>query len=165
MKCDDYHIMKVRYYADKPMLKFFHDDTHPRHIEAVKKHHARALGYLEFKWKFITKVTNIEKKCWHQDYGMFADECAFEYIHEKFGIICEETRDGWRTFLIPKKYTDLFEWCQDNLPNNPYVVLKRTLISFYNQTNEDLTWKREHYLMSDENPLKKYYKIDLNKII
>lgn len=109
MKCEDYNIIKILYYADKNMMKFFHDANHPRHIESLKKHYARAESYLEFKWKFINKVTEIDEKLWHQDYGMFADECAFEYMQEKFGIICEETRDGWRTFLIPKKYSELFE--------------------------------------------------------
>lgn len=157
MKCEDYHILKIRYYADNPMMKFFHDDKHPRHIEALKKHNERAKSYIEFKWKFINKVVECDEKYWYSNYGMFADECAFEYMQEQFGIICEETRDGWKTYLIPKQYTELFEWCKENLPNNPFKVLKRTSISYYNQSNEDLTWKRKHYLMDDTHPLKKYY--------
>lgn len=146
-RCKDFHILKIRSYADKSMMKFYHNENHPRYTEACKQHWERAQSYTKFKWLFINEVTQLKNdRYWYEHYGFFADECALEYIQEKYGVIVERG-EGWVTYMIPKKKTELFEWCKENLPNNPYKVMKRTLINYYNYRNEDLTWKRKEYFI------------------
>lgn len=140
-KSKDYYIIKICYYADA-YLKYNHKETE----KTIKEHWERAKTYQVFKWKFIEKVTGLPQKYWHTTYPFYASECAFEQIEEEHQIICELCNGGWFTYLIPRENTELFEWVKENLPDNPYKVMKKISLSWRSYSNKNLKYKREQAL-------------------
>ena len=78
MKCKDYYIFKIKYFADKKILDEWHKNNGP----TPKQHWQRAQDYNKFIWKFIKKVTGKPDTYWYKTYAFEARECAFEYVEE-----------------------------------------------------------------------------------
>lgn len=120
MKCKDYFILKIRYYADEKLLKKWRVTQGPLPLQ----HMERAQAYNEFQWKAVEFITGKKNQYFFFHYPLSTKDCALEELEDDFGIhICRnEAHDHW---LIPKSRPDILEWCVQNLPNNPFKVLKK----------------------------------------
>lgn len=122
LKCEDYFIIKVRFYASRYYLKKFYNNEsigRQKHWEAAKNH-------TEFFWNFIEKVTGTLSDKYYEKYMFNAKECVIEELNETYGIIIVEG-EGYYKYFIPKNDSnlELVEWVKKNI-KNPYKVLKKT---------------------------------------
>jgi len=135
-KTSNYYIIKLRYYASEYHLKKWHDDncskSHMVHVNACKKHN-------DFFWSFFEKVTGIPRREFQTKYAS-STECAIEELEADHGLVIQ-TNEGWYTYLIPKKNTELIQWFNDNKGDIPSKVMKKIRICFI--SHEPTTWKRE----------------------
>lgn len=136
MKCKDFYIIKIRYYADENLLKKCHSNE-----PLPTQHMDRAKTFTEFRWQFIEKMTGQNSQYWYTEYPFETIECAFEYIEEKFDIRIHKG-EGWETFWIPKTQPEIFEWIKENC-KNPYRELQKSNTSFWSFRSEDKTWRRK----------------------
>lgn len=123
IKCSDYLIVKLRYYADAKVLKKHYAD--PNHADKwlPKQHHERAVAYHDFFFSFIEKITGKSKDYWYYQYMTDASACLREEIHETYGILTSDT-GGYYVWMIPKNRKDLFDWVVENT-TVPYKVMKK----------------------------------------
>jgi len=142
IKCNDYYIIKICYYADKYLTHRFDDkyyDKVSKDPVVIKQHWERAGLYHDFKSKYIEHLTGKPIKDWLFDYMYEPYECAFEDIYEKYGIISAVCTEGWYYYYIPKTLPDIFEWVKDNLVS-PYKVVSKT--KWIPMVQSNLNWHR-----------------------
>lgn len=147
LKCEDYFIIKVRFYASRYYLKKFHNDE----PIGIKKHWEAAKNHTEFFWNFIEKVTKKSHEDYINEYFFSSKECAIEEIHEVYGIIIVEG-EGYYKYFIPRNDSnlELVEWIKINCKNS-FKILKKTytfvkpVSTFYRDyaKNKDTTIKRK----------------------
>lgn len=130
MKCSDYFIVKLRYYADESVLKAFYKTPGHESLPLPKQHWERAQEYTKFYWKFIEKVTGKSSEFWYKQYMFNSRECVEDEINESHGIIVQGG-EGWSTFFIPIRYEDIFEWVKNNT-TVPIKIIKKTNMFFIN---------------------------------
>ena len=130
MKCSDYYIVKLRYYTDDRVLKNFYKTPGHESQPLPKQHWERAQLYTKLYWDFIEKVTGKEHYYWLKEYMFSTKECVEDEIKESHGIIIMGG-EGWATFLIPIRYTDLFEWIKNNT-TVPIKIIKKTNMNWIN---------------------------------
>lgn len=146
IKCKDYFIIKIRYYADDRLLKKHSGEQLP------KQHYDRAKLYVDCKIKFIEKVLKIEYKELVLKYFLYSFDCAFEQMEEEYGIIFLDG-EGWATFMVPKKHIKIIKWLKNNILL-PYKVISKTNISWLNIGERNLKWRRQMSKeFMDKNPL------------
>lgn len=128
LKCEDYFIVKIRYYASKYYLKKFHNND----VIGLKKHHEAAKNHTDFFWAFIEKVAG--KQDYFEKYYYNIKECVLEEIHETYGIIIIQ-EEGFYKYFIPKnnKNSKLIDWMVENI-KNPFVILRKTYIGYMDTT-------------------------------
>ncbi len=112
-KTKDYHILKLRYFAERYLLDKWHNgDTHP------KQHWDRAVNHNEFKDKLIEKLSGMSKRQWNNKYAdTFRNEVINEYLEFEHGIYSGNFREGYWYLFIPKTKSDVFKWVKDNYKN------------------------------------------------
>lgn len=148
IKCKNYFIIKLRYYASPYFMKKFHKGD----AIANKKHYEAAVNYNNFIRKFIEIVSERPFSYYEKEFFLNSKECAYEDIHESHGIIIEQIK-GYYILMIPKEHSDIINWVKINV-DIPFKILQKCEIGFgdYRPT----TWKREEYRTSEE--LKKIIK-------
>ena len=130
MKCEDYFIVKLRYYADERVLKAFYKTPGHETLPLPKQHRERAQLYNNFYWDFVEKITGKNHKNWIKEYLFLTKECVEDEINESHGIMIL-SGEGWATFFIPKRYVDLFEWVKNNT-TVPIKIVKKTNMVYVN---------------------------------
>lgn len=141
IKCKDYYIVKVRYYASPYYLKQFHEGK----SKGIKKHHEAASKHSEFYWAFMERASGKNSDHFFKEFCLGARECATEEINETHGIIIL-FGEGWVTYLIPKdKNSDLFDWVKSEVKSReiPNKIVGKVQLGWgdYSPT----TWQRENY--------------------
>jgi hypothetical protein len=146
MKCTDYNIIRVRYYADEYRLKKYGLDDK----KTLLQHRDRARDANDFIWKLAEKLSGKDSMWWHMTYMFSASECFEEYLEFDEKILVSH-QEGWKTYYIPKEREDVFQWFKDNLIN-PYKVVKKTYITYlsYRVGDENNNWKRKETLINTE---------------
>ena len=149
-KSKDYHIIYIRYYASKYLLKKWEKNSNE---PLPKQHSERARKYHDFFWKFFTHLTGIESKDWYTKYNFESKECASEELQERFGIL-KTNGESEDAFLIPKGKEDIFEWIKDNaeLPYRVVTRMRHIPFRFYrddcglsdNIRKDSEEWSKEH---------------------
>lgn len=122
IKCDDYYILKVRYYGSEYYMKKFHTGD----LKAIKNHRIAAEKHNDFFWRFIEKATDNDMDYYFNKFQLSTHDCVREEIHEKFGIIIVGT-EGYYKYFLPKnkKNFHLFMWMKKNCECK-YKELKKT---------------------------------------
>lgn len=144
LSAKNYHILKVRYYADKKLLDAWHDGA-----PVPRQHRQRAEFHWKFFWGLVEKVTAKKQDFWYDTYLFFTVECAEEELGEDYGIFCFNVSDGHKTYYIPKKYTEIIKWTNDNV-NLPFKILKRANISFHNLNDITHHFRNESIKINEE---------------
>lgn len=130
MKCSDYFIVKLRYYADEKVLKAYYKTPGHESLPLPKQHWERAQQYTKLYWEFVEMVTGRNHESWFKEYLFMTKECVEDELKESFGIIIMGG-EGWATFLIPTRHTDFFEWVKENT-TVPIKILKKTNMFYVN---------------------------------
>jgi hypothetical protein len=151
IRCKDYHIIRVRYYADQKLLDKHHKET--PNGPYPKQHHDRAKSYYAFKMALIKHVTGFDQQALFDMYQFGTVDCGLEDMEEMSGIRYS-SGEGWDTFMIPKERTDLIEWFHQNLTENPFRVMKVIRMGYQKYREFPSRFKRDFAI---EN------KIDLSK--
>jgi len=133
IKCKDYFIFKLRYYADRSVLDRF-GPSHPQHSE-------RARLSSDFFWAFTEKVTGKKQDVWYAEYMFGTRECATEELAADFGIFIFLLSEGCYTYFIPLNHKEIINWIIPNI-HSPYKILKKTSVGFVN-TDKNQRWKRD----------------------
>lgn len=130
IRCSDYIIIKVRYYADNKLLNKHHklQKQQNKSLPLPEQHHQRSKLYNEFFWKFIEKLTNKNMKQWHNKYMLETRECLHDEIEENFGIITSK-EEGRDTFLIPKNNSEIINWFKENI-TIPYKEVRKINLGY-----------------------------------
>jgi hypothetical protein len=148
MKCDDYNIIKIRFFASNYYLKKWDIQNEP----APKQH--------------IERANNIND--WFLKYMYNTKDVMIDYIYETYGIIIRtKGEDGYYYFFIPKKMKKEFKWLKTH-NKNPYKIIKKTTIhhlefyfskqniKFRREESEEFTKSSEiHKQLSRQNKLKR----------
>ena len=136
MKCKDYNIIKIRYYASDYLLKKWHatDGRMP------KQHWDRAEACVALFWNIFEHVTTIKRLDWLDEYRFDARNCAQDELEEKYGIRIHNT-EGSYVFFIPKSNPEIFQYIKNNC-TLPYKVLTRARLGAFSYIR-DLTWRRK----------------------
>lgn len=121
LKCKDYFIFKLRYYADKKIL----DKWHTTFSHVPKQHMERARLSNDFFWNLIEKITGKNKNEWYSTYMFDTNDCALEAMEETHGIYRWLLTEGYYTYFVPKQHTEIIEWVKLNI-KSPYKILKRS---------------------------------------
>ena len=140
MKCADFFIIKLRYFADDRVLKAFYNTPGHESLPLPKQHYERADKYIKFFWDFVEKVTGKNSGFWYKEYMFMTRECVEDEIKESHGIIILGG-EGWATFLIPIRHTDLIEWVKNNA-TIPIKIVKRINMFFINHWHLDVDQER-----------------------
>lgn len=144
-KSKDYHIIYIRYYANKYLLKKYYDNPNHTNLPYPKQQYERAEQYNKFIWELFTHLTGISHYDWGIKYSYMTRECAFDELGERFGILNSDA-EGALILLIPKGKEEIFEWIKDNvkLPYKVVTILKHIPLSFLYDENPGLnTWRRK----------------------
>lgn len=127
IRCKDYHIIKIRHYADQKLLDKHHredpEGPYPR------QHHERGRAYFAFQLALIEHVTGLDNLALFTLYQSHTMRAGMEDVEEKTGIRYS-VGEGWETYMIPKDKTDLIEWFHNNITANPFKVVKRTHLGY-----------------------------------
>lgn len=147
MKCEDFFIIKLRYYADEKVLNKFYKTPGHESQPLPKQHWERAQLYTKFYWDFIEKVTGKNQDFWFKQYMFNTKECVEDEIKGSHGIIIQDC-EGWYKFFIPIKHTELIEWIQKNT-TIPTKIIKKTNMFWINHwgctvNTERRTEERKH---------------------
>lgn len=142
IKCKNYFIIKLRYYASPYYMKKFRNGD----PIANKKHYEASVNFNEFSRKFIEIVSERPYNYYEREYFLNSKECAYEDIHESHGIIFDQAK-AYYVLMIPKEYTDIINWVKNNV-NIPFKIVKKTELGFCDF--RPTTWKREEYKTTDE---------------
>lgn len=135
VKCKDYFIIKIRYYANDRLLRKWHAGG-----EMPTQHWERAKEYIEFMWMLVEEVTGNDMKYWHEKYMFEAKECAMEEIEEEYSIFYSGG-EGWATLMVPLRQDRIIKWIKSNV-RLPYKVVSRTnLVGYFNRC--DRNYKRD----------------------
>jgi hypothetical protein len=128
LKCEDYFIIKIRYYASEYYLNKFHNND----VAGLIKQREAAENHTKFFWDFIEKIAG--KQNYYEKYYYNIKECVLEEIHETYGIIIIEGEVYYKYF-IPKnnKNSQLIDWMVENI-KNPFAVLRKTNVGFRDTT-------------------------------
>jgi hypothetical protein len=128
LKCEDYFIIKIRYYASKYYLNRFHNND----VIGLKKQYEAAQKHTKFFWDFVEHIAG--KQNYYEKYYYNTKECVLEEIHETHGIIIRQEEVFYKYF-IPKNDNnlELISWMEENI-KNPYAVLRKTYIGFIDTT-------------------------------
>jgi len=154
MKSDDYHIIKIQFYASKYLLKKWHKANETENVASPKQHRDYADGIVKFFWEFFEKVTGISQRDWSHKYFICTKECALEYLQEEHGIFILLFSSGVYTYLIPKKDNDdLYDWCIANI-TNPFKIGKRSFMPNYGNNYDKYSWRKSS--MSYDEFIEKY---------
>lgn len=141
MKSDDYHIIKIQFYASKYLLNKWHEESETKNVASPKQHRDRADGIVKFFWEFFEKVTGISQRDWSHKYFICTKECALEYLQEEHDIYILMFTSGVYTYLIPKKDNDdLYKWCIANI-TNPFEIGKRSHMPNYGTNYDRRSWR------------------------
>ena len=163
IKCKDYYIIKICYYADKYLNNRF-DDNYQNKVSkdpAVIKQHLERTGlYHKFKCEYIEYITGKDLKSWMSEYSYEPFECAFEEIYEKYGIISAICTEGWYYYFIPKTLPDVLEWMTSNLVN-PFKIISKT--NHIPMIQNDLSWMRRFSLDLTNNIKDNYSELKTKK--
>lgn len=124
VKCKDYFIIKVKFYDYKN--------------KSAKLQWENAQEVNKFEWKLLEHVTGQTQTWWIWTHMMSAQECAYEEMDDKHGLLTRGSED-YKTFLVPKDKPELAEWIQKNCPFK-YKVLQKTRLGWF---HDSTTWKRE----------------------
>ena len=162
IKCKDYFIFKLRYYADKRVLDRF-GPSHPQHWERAKLSN-------EFFWDFFEKVSGKNMRDYHREYMLDTVKCAKEELEETHGIYRFQLSDAYYTYLIPKIYPEIFEWVLLNI-KSPHKILQRASVGFVNKQTSNyertqskkFTEKFKHDMFVRENTRKILFEKDENR--
>jgi hypothetical protein len=139
IRCKDYFIIKIRYYADEKLLSKCRDN-----MPLPQEHHDRAKEWNEFFWKFVERVTKTTQKEWRHKYLFDTRECAIEEIFELHGIFLQDN-EGWENILVPISNTEIIEWIREN-NKLPFKVPQKINLGSYRYRGNIETWQREHSL-------------------
>ena len=142
IKCSDYFIVKLRYYADEKVLKKHYADPNHANLPLPKQHRDRARDYYAFFWVFVERVTGKSSKYWWYQFMTDASGCVRDEIQDRYGILISDT-EGWVVYMIPKKHKDLFDWVIQNA-TVPYKEMKKVNLGAWSWSGlEANTWRRE----------------------
>lgn len=123
LKCKDFFIFKFRYYADKRILD--------RHGPSHEQHWKRARESNIFFWNFFEKATNIKEGSFHENFMFCTRECAYEELIEKCGIYIFAICEGFYTYAVPWKHTELIDWINSKL-TKPHQIVTRACFGYVN---------------------------------
>ncbi len=136
LKCKDYFIFKFRFYADKRILDKWHRDGGG----VPKQHCDRAVASCNFLLALVKKITGKKQEYWFSEYLFEPYDCMIEEIQETHGIYRFLLSDGYYTFFIPIRHTEIIEWIKPKI-KFPHKIIKKTSVGFINH-NEDCSFHR-----------------------
>jgi hypothetical protein len=140
VKCKDYFIIKIQYYADKRLLKKWHEGG----VMPIQ-HWERAKEYVDFVWRFVEMATGEGTEYWHTKYMFDAKECAIEEVEEKYGIFYSGG-EGWATFMIPLRHTKMIKWMKSNIQLPNKVVSRTNLVGYFSRLHRNCKRDMAHEL-------------------
>jgi hypothetical protein len=149
IRCKDYHIIRVRYYADQKLLDKHRKTGGPYPIQ----HHERAKSHYHFQMALIKHVTGFDHQALFDMYQFGTLEAGLEDMEEMSGIRYSGG-EGDATYMIPKERTDLIEWFHQNLTENPFRVMKRIRMGYQKYREFPSRFRRDFALKN---------KVDLSK--
>lgn len=123
LKCKDYFIFKFRYYADKKIL----DKYGPSH----KQHWERGEQSDIFFWTFFEKATNITEDVFREKFMFRTLECGYEELKETCGIYIFTICEGYYTYAVPWRHTELINWIKLKL-TEPHQIVTRAHFGYVN---------------------------------
>ncbi len=128
IKCKDFNIYKIRYYADRKLLDKYNIDKENNvpNTFMPKQHSERAKNYNKFLWDSVEFLTGKDNEYHHKKYGLGALECTFYDIRDYYHILLLKG-EGESSIFIPKEDNEYHQWFLENI-NIPYrKVLKTNL--------------------------------------
>lgn len=129
IKCEDYFIIKVRYYASDYILKKwrYNNDHTP------KQHWERAVASGELFWALSEYVTGKSQEQYGNEYFLDLKHWAQEDLKEVHGIFIDE---GGKCFnyMIPKNKVNVYNWLINYLKETdklPFKEVKKIRLGYY----------------------------------
>ncbi len=154
LKCKNYFIFDLRYYADKRLLtrrRLLGEEVFP------PQHMQRAVLSNDFFWGLVEKVTGKKQDYWYKSYMYSTVECVLEEIEETHDIHRWLFRDGCYTYFIPHKHVEIIEWIKQNI-KSPYKIKKKSssghislIKTYHRDTSKIDTDKFKHKIFIAEN--------------
>ena len=141
-KSSDYNIININYYASKYLMKKHEKQDKIKPTPFPKQFDERVKAYIEFKWFFVAKVTDLYYDYWRENYMYESYDCALDFIQETTGIMVQRGHEGWVKYYIPKENIELFEWVKEKC-ELPYKIMKRAHIYYSMRDDNNLKWRRE----------------------
>lgn len=157
MKCDDYVIIRLRYYADASVLNKHYKKPDSEKLQLPKQHYTRAEAHNAFFWSFIERVTGKDDKFWYVEFYFDAWDCVKDEIQETHGILISEG-EGWNTYFIPKKHIDIIGWFVANI-NVPARIIRKSNLGKFRWRGLEVTNERREKSRERGRAFKEKFKI------